>query len=89
MTGDLRRTLAVLRQCEFVVGNDTGVTHAAPMVGSKGFVLLGQAQVPIHHYAPLEGLRAAVTDQVVEGPNNLEDITPPQVIEKLKNLGWV
>ena len=89
VTGDLRRTLQVLRLCDFVVGNDTGVTHAAPMVGTKGLVLLGQAQVPIHHYAPLEGLRASKTDQVVELPNNLEEITPDQVMAKLKSLSWV
>jgi ADP-heptose:LPS heptosyltransferase len=89
VTGDLRRTLQVLQMCDFVIGNDTGVTHAAPMVGSKGLVLLGRSQVPIHHYAPLEGVRSTDTKSVSLLPNDIHDISPDQVLKKLQNLKWV
>lgn len=87
--GDLWASLSVLSFSKFIVGNDTGITHAAPMVGSKGLVLLGKAQVPIHYYTLLEGLRAASTNEVEGKVNNMEEIFPGDVVEKLKSLGWV
>ncbi len=87
--GDLWASLAVLSLSKFIVGNDTGITHAAPMVGSKGLVLLGKAQVPIHHYTLLEGLRVASSDEVEGKINNMGEIFPQDVIAKLQNLKWI
>lgn len=85
----IQQSLGLIQRCDFIVGNDTGILHAAPMVGSKGLVLLGKAQVPIHHYAEVEGLRLADSDQVAPPPNNIQDISVGSVFQKLKDLGWI
>ncbi len=85
----IQQSLALIQQCNFIVGNDTGILHAAPMVGSHGLVLLGKAQVPIHHYAEVEGLRLAESDEIESPPNNIQDIPVSSVFQKLKSLHWV
>jgi heptosyltransferase-2 len=77
----ISQSLALLQSLDFIVGNDTGILHAAPMVGSKGLVLLGSGQVPIHDYAEVEGLRFSAKD--------INEITVEDVLEKLTTLGWV
>jgi heptosyltransferase-2 len=76
----ISQSLALLQSLDFIVGNDTGILHAAPMAGSKGLVLLGKAQVPIHDYAEVEGL------QVVD--KDINEITVADVLENLSTLGW-
>lgn len=86
----IARTLALIKHLEFVVGNDTGILHAAPQVGSKGLVLLGQAQVPIHHYARVEGIHLDPQERVHErGINDLDQLSPQRVFEKITSLGWL
>jgi heptosyltransferase-2 len=77
----ISQSLALLQSLDFTVGNDTGILHAAPMVGSKGLVLLGCGQVPIHDYAEVEGLRFSA--------KGIHEITVDDVLEKLTTLGWV
>ncbi len=88
VSGDLRRTLGVLKRATFIVGNDTGVTHAAPRLGVKGLVLLGQSQVPIHQYTNLEGVKIGPSNKVIT-PNALDQLFPQMVMDKLIHLGWV
>lgn len=85
----IQQSLALIQQCKFIVGNDTGILHAAPMLGSHGLVLLGKAQVPIHHYAEVEGLRLADCDEVQPSPNNVQDIPVSSVFQKLKSCHWI
>jgi heptosyltransferase-2 len=85
----IEQSLALIQQCKFIVGNDTGIIHAAPMVGSHGLVLLGKSQVPIHYYSEVEGLRLASSDKVEQPPNNVQDIAVSDVFQKLKSLHWI
>jgi len=85
----IQQSLALIQQCKFIIGNDTGILHAAPMVGSHGLVLLGKAQVPIHNYAEVEGVRLAGSDEVQSPPNNVQDIAVSDVFQKLKSLHWI
>lgn len=85
----ITESLALLSKIDFIVGNDTGILHAAPMVGTKGLVLLGSAQVPIHHHALVEGLRVNDNDPVQDPPNDLEQISVRMVMEKLSQLQWL
>lgn len=95
ITGDLLTTLSVLARCTFLVGNDTGVTHAAPLLGVQALVLLGQAQVPIHQFAPLEGIQYKPPGQPLEAhflgdtKNEIHKLTPNQVVWSLAHLKWV
>jgi heptosyltransferase-2 len=86
--GDLWASLGILSLSKFIVGNDTGITNAAPMVGSQGLVLIGNTP-PIHHYAPLEGVRAGFEGDTQVGSRDMDQITVTQVFAKLKSLGWV
>lgn len=90
ITGDLLTTLSVLARCAFLVGNDTGVTHAAPLLGVRGLVLLGQAQIPIHHYVPLEGVqyKPDIDSPAAGGQNDIEKLTPAQVLNFLVRSQW-
>ena len=86
--GDLRRTLAILKYAQCVIGNDTGVTHASPLLGVQGLVLLGESQVPIHSYTKLEGVKVGADNQMTS-PNNIQKIAPERVSERLDALGWI
>ncbi len=77
----ITQSLALLQQLDFIVGNDTGILHAAPMVATPGLVLLGKSQVPIHQYAEVEGLQF--------DHKSINEITVEMVLEKIKMLGWV
>jgi heptosyltransferase-2 len=82
-------SLALIKQLDFLIGNDTGILHAAPQVGSKGLVLLGKSQVPIHHHTLVEGIHLDPEETLQEGPNDIHKLQPEKVFEKLKALGWV
>ncbi len=83
-------TLALIKHLAFVVGNDTGILHAAPQVGSKGLVLLGRAQVPIHHYGAVEGIHLDPQERVHENSSNdMDQLFPQRVFEKITSLGWL
>lgn len=82
-------SLALIHHLDFVVGNDTGILHAAPQVGSRGLVLLGRTQVPIHHYARVEGVHLDPEERIQKGDNQLETLSCEKVFKKLKDLGWV
>ena len=77
----ISQSLALLQTLSFSVGNDTGILHAAPRVGSRGLVLLGSVQVPIQDYAEVEGLRFR--------DKSINEITVENVLEKLTALGWI
>ena len=86
----ITRTLALIKHLAFVVGNDTGILHATSQVGSKGLVLLGQAQVPIHHYAMVEGIHLDPQEKLhTQSPNNIDQLSPQRVFEKITSLGWL
>lgn len=82
-------SLALIQRLSFMVGNDTGILHATPMVGTRGLVLLGKAQVPIHHFAEVEGLHLNLNETVASKPNDIGLLSPDRVMEKLKTLGWI
>ncbi len=87
---ELWTAFALISLCDFIVGNDTGILHAAPMVGGRGLVLLGSAQVPIHHYAPLQGLCAPRQPfQTPLSQNNLSLLGHDHVFSYLQSLGWL
>ena len=85
----ISESLALLSELDLIVSNDTGILHAAPMVGTKGLVLLGKTQVPIHHYAPVEGLHLSEDEKPQGNSNDLSQLSSKRVMEKLLDLEWV
>lgn len=85
----IQESLSLLSKLDFIVGNDTGILHAAPMVGTRGLVLLGHTQVPIHHVSEVEGLHAGGDAIANSGPNAINDLSTVKVLKKLETLGWL
>ncbi|MEI8321037.1 MAG: glycosyltransferase family 9 protein [Alphaproteobacteria bacterium] len=87
---DLLTVFGLIHQLDFVVGNETGVTHGAPLVGTKALVLLGIGQDLIHNYTQVEGVRTVDTDEIrTEHENDLANLSPEKAFEKIKDLGWL
>ncbi len=87
---DLWDALSLIQLSNIMVGNETGLTHGAPLVGTKALVVLGGAQPPIHLYTQTEGIQANVSEGgFTNAENNLKEVQPLQVMEKLKELKWI
>lgn len=68
---------ALLGQCAFLVGNDTGMLNVAAAVGVPTLGLFG-ATTPLSHDPSIEAIRG----------DGMEGITVERVLEELARLGW-
>ena len=69
---------ALIKDCSYVVANDTGPAHIAAHLGSKGIALFGSHTSPFKVSIERENFKAIQASE-------LSKLSPEKVLEKLSN----